>query len=402
MAQLAERMTTMKKSADAVRGLFESMTDPSVISFGGGSPAWATFPVDELRQIADDILQVPGKGQAALAYGNPQGQMELRQVICDKLLPNRGIQGASPRQVIVVNGGLETMNLVSQAYLNKGDVVLVEDPSFVQCIEIFQMLEATCVPVACDDDGVIVEDLKEKFEKYQPKIIYLITSFHNPAARTTSWARRQEIAAFTNQHPETIVIEDDPYVELRYEGEDIPALKTLDTCGNVVFANSFSKIFSPGARVGYCYAEEEIIRHLYDVKTATNSQTSTLIQVLCAEYFNRGYFDDHITKARAFYKEKRDIALAALEKYMPEGTKIVRPEGGLFIWVELPEGSVNTTKLLDRALEKKVSFLPGECFFIGEGRGTNCMRISFGSLTPEQIYSGLSILGGLIREEMDA
>ncbi|MDO4960403.1 MAG: PLP-dependent aminotransferase family protein [Eubacteriales bacterium] len=400
MPAFADRMAKMSARADVTRALYNSMTNKNVISFGGGSPARDTFPVDELREIANDILRGE-RGQEVLAYNDPQGVQAMKEVVAEYMLPRRGINGASPEEVIIVNGGLETMNLTCQAFINKGDIILVEEPSFVQTIQIFDMFEAECIPVECDDDGIIVEDMIAKCEKYNPKMIYIITSFHNPAARTTGIERRKAIAEYVNSK-DVILLEDDPYVELRYDNEDLPAIKAFDKVGNIVYANSFSKIFSPGARLGYCHANTEIIAKLYDAKTATNSQTSTIDQMLCAEYYKRGYYDKHIEECRSFYRTKRDAVITAIEKYFPEGTKILKPEGGLFVWVELPYGSVDTTELYEESVKKiNVAFLAGRKFFINEERGKYGMRLSFGSLSLEQIDGGLKALGGLIKEKME-
>ncbi len=400
MIQFADRMTQMAERADATRKLYNSMTTKGVLSFGGGAPAPDTYPVDELREIANDLLQYPGRGRDALAYSDPQGLVEMRKVVAEKMLPRRGIQGASVDDILIVNGGLETMNLAGQVFLNKGDVVLVENPSFCQTMQIFDMFETKMIPITCDEHGVIVEDMIEKIEKYDPKLVYIITSFHNPAARTTILDRRKRIAEYANTH-DVMILEDDPYVELRYEGEDIPAIKAFDTAGHVIYANSFSKIFSPGSRIGYCYAANEVIRKIYDAKTATNSQTSTLIQMLCAEYFNRGYYDKHIEQCRAFYKVKCDKAVDCLHKYFPEGTKVIKPEGGLFIWVELPENTPDTTTLYDEAVSRlNIAFLAGRTFFVDPKDGDHGMRMSFGSLSLEDIEKGIRQLGDLIKSEM--
>ena len=214
-----------------------------------------------------------------------------------------------------------------------------------------------------------------------------------------SLERRKAVAELANEK-NFIILEDDPYVELRYSGEDLPAIKTFDTTDNVVYANSFSKIFSPGSRLGYVYAEHRILDKLIDAKSATNSHTSMLAQVLCTEFFARGCYDEHLKKLRALHRERRDAMMAALARYMPEGTKWVYPDGGLFSWVELP-GGIDTTELLKDAARYKVAYIAGAGFFAGgTGEGSNCMRISFGNVTPEQIEIGMQRLGELIRSRL--
>lgn len=398
MIEFARRMTDMQKSATIVKKLFGAMTDPETISFGGGAPAKEALPVDIVREIANDVLTYDKRGVEALQYGHPTGILELRQAVADKLLAPKGIE-ASPDDIAIVAGGLETMNLVCQVFINPGDVILVEAPTFVHCVEIFEMFQAKCVSVEMDDNGIILEDLEEKIKKYNPKIIYVIPTFQNPSGRTLSVERRKAIAEMGSKY-DVLVLEDDPYRELRYSGEDLPPIKYFDKTGHTIYANSFSKIFSPGSRLGFVYASPEIIDKIFDAKTATNSQTNGIAQVLCAEFFKRGYYEEHLEKVRAIYKERRDVMIECIDKFLPEGTKRVFPDGGLFTWVELP-GDIDTTKLLEEAAAYKVAFVAGEGFFTdGNGRGRNCMRISFGSVPPEKIRIGMERLGKLIASKM--
>ena len=398
MIEFARRMTDMKKSATIVKKLFGAMTDPETISFGGGAPAKEALPVDIVREIANDVLTYDKRGVEALQYGHPTGILELRQAVADKLLAPKGIK-ASPDDIAIVAGGLETMNLVCQVFINPGDVILVEAPTFVHCVEIFEMFQAKCVSVEMDDNGIILEDLEEKIKKYNPKLIYVIPTFQNPSGRTLSVERRKAVAEMGSKY-DVLVLEDDPYRELRYSGEDLPPIKYFDKTGHTIYANSFSKIFSPGSRLGFVYASPEIIEKIFDAKTATNSQTNGIAQVLCAEFFKRGYYEEHLEKVRAIYKERRDVMIECIDKFLPEGTKRVFPDGGLFTWVELP-GDIDTTKLLEEAAAYKVAFVAGEGFFTdGNGRGRNCMRISFGSVPPEKIRIGMERLGKLIASKM--
>ncbi|MBR5571717.1 MAG: PLP-dependent aminotransferase family protein [Oscillospiraceae bacterium] len=394
MIEFAGRMTDMENSATIVRNLFNAMTDPETISFGGGAPAREALPVDAIREIAADVLTYDQRGVEALQYSHPNGLLDLRQEISEKLLAPKGIH-ASADDIAIVAGGLETMNLICQVFINPGDVILVEAPTFVQCAEIFEMFQAKCVSVEMDDDGIIPEDLEQKIKEYHPKIIYVIPTFQNPSGRTLSVERRKAVAELGSKY-DVLVLEDDPYRELRYSGEDLPPIKYFDKTGHTVYANSLSKIFSPGARLGFVYAAPEIIAKLFDAKTATNSQTNGIAQVLCAEFFKRGYFEPHMEKLRTIYTERRDVMMECLEQYLPAGSKWVFPDGGLFTWVELPD-YFDTTKLLEEAAAYKVAFVAGEGFFTdGGGRGRNCMRMSFGNLPPEKIRIGMERLGKLI------
>lgn len=394
MPNFAQRMLDMEPTAKIIRGLFNAMSDADTISFGGGAPAKEGLPVDIVREICNDVLTTEKRGMEALQYGSVLGVLDLRQAVADVLLAPKGMQ-VSVDELLIVNGGLETMNLLCQVYINPGDVILVESPTFVHCVEIFEMFQAKCIAVECDADGMQMEDLEEKIQQYHPKMVYVIPTFQNPTGKTLPTERRKKMAELGSQY-DVIILEDDPYQELRYSGEVLPPIKCFDQTGHTVYANSFSKIFSPGSRLGYVYADKEIIIRLFDAKTATNSHTSTLAQVICAEFFRRGYYPEHLKKICAIHRERRDAMMACIEKYFPEGTKKVYPDGGLFTWVELP-GKINTTELLKEANERKVHYIAGEGFFVeGNGKGQNCMRISFGNVTPEQIEIGMKRLGDLI------
>ena len=398
MVRLAKRMETMEGSARIVRHLFSAMTDPEMISFGGGAPAMEALPVDIVREIANDVLTRDKRGLEALQYNNPIGLKDLRDVVARILLEPKGVH-AGVDDIMIVNGGLETMNLLCQVVIDPGDVILVESPSFVHCIEIFEMFQAKCVAVETDEDGIVPEDAERKMKEYHPKMVYVIPTFHNPTGKTLTRERRQRLAELGSQY-DVLILEDDPYRDLRYSGEELPPIKVFDKTGHTVLANSFSKIFSPGARLGYVVAAPPIMERLLDAKTATNSHTSALAQVLCAEFFKRGYFGEHLKKIRAIYRERRDVMIDSIDTYLSKGTKRVFPDGGLFTWVEL-SGDINTTELLKEAAAYKVAFIAGEGFFVeGGGKGRNCMRISFGNVPPEKIRVGMERLGRLIASKM--
>ena len=394
MPAFAQRMRAMEKSAAIIRGLFGSMNDPEVISFGGGAPAKEALPVNIVREIANDVIRIGSRGVEALQYGSVMGLSDLREV--SDLLDPKGVK-ANADNIIITNGGLEGMNLLCQLFIDPGDVILVESPTFVHCVEIFEMFQAKCISVAMDENGMIPEDLEEKIKKHSPKTVYVIPTFQNPTGRTLSLDRRKRIAELGSLY-DTIILEDDPYRDIRYSGSDLAPIKAFDATGNTVLANSFSKIFSPGSRLGYVLASDKITPKLFDAKTATNSHTSMLPQVICAEFFKRGYYQAHHKMICDLYRERRDTMIHCIDTFFPSGTKRTFPDGGLFTWVEIP--GMNTTKLLADSLanpEVRVAFVAGEGFFIeGNGMGNNCMRISFGAVQPEKIRIGAERLGGLI------
>lgn len=394
MPKYAQRIEDMEKTARIIRNLFNAMGDAEMISFGGGAPAKEGLPVDEVRKICNEVLTKDKRGIEALQYGDVLGVADLRQAVCDVLLKPKGIY-ADLDEILIVNGGLETMNLLCQVFIDPGDVILVESPTFVHCVEIFEMFQAHCVAVECDEYGIILEDLEKKIQQYHPKFVYVIPTFQNPTGKTLPVDRRKKVAELGSTY-DVIILEDDPYQELRYSGEPLPPIKSFDKTGHTVYANSFSKIFSPGCRLGFVHTTKEIISRLFDAKTATNSHTSTFAQVICAEFFHRGYYAEHLKEICEIHKERRDAMIKAIDQYFPKGTKRVFPDGGLFTWVELP-GNLDTSALLAEANANHVHYIEGASFFVeGNGKGKNCMRISFGNVTPEMIDTGIKRLGNLL------
>ena len=402
MTVFAQRMKTMEKSASIIRGLFGAMNDPGIISFGGGAPAREALPVDIVREITNEVITRDGRGVEALQYGSVMGLPDLREIVVSELLAPKGVKADAGR-IIITSGGLEGMNLLCQLFIDPGDVILVESPTFVHCVEIFEMFQARCVSVAMDENGMIPEDLEAKIREYRPKMVYVIPTFQNPTGRTLSLERRKKVAELGSRY-DTIILEDDPYRDIRYSGTDLPPIKAFNTTGHTVLANSFSKIFSPGSRLGYVLASEEITAKLFDAKTATNSHTSMLPQVICAEFFKRGYYPAHHRMICDLYRERRDVMIESIDKFFPKGTVRTFPDGGLFTWARLP-GGINTTDLLAESLaapDVRVAYVAGEGFFIeGNGMGNDCMRISFGGVPPEKIRIGAERLGKLLCSRLD-
>lgn len=398
MPEYAKRIKTMEGSARIIRNLFNAMTDPSVISFGGGAPAKEALPIDIVREITDEVMRADARGVTALQYGDPLGLKDLREVVCTELMEPKGVH-CEPDQVLITTGGLETMNLICQIYIEPGDVILVESPTFMHCVEIFDMFQAKCIAVETDEDGMVMSDVEKKIQEYHPKMIYVVPTFQNPTGKTLPTDRRKKLAELGSQY-DVIILEDDPYRDIRYSGHDLPPIKTFDTTGHTVLANSFSKIFSPGSRLGYVVATKELIQLFYEVQTATVSHTSMLTQVICAEFFKRGYYPKHHEMICDLYRERRDTMMACFDKYFPSCVKHTYPDGGMFTWVECPE-SIDTTALLEEAVENKVAYVAGEGFYVeGNGKGRNCMRMSFTGVTPENIEIGMERLGKLIASKL--
>lgn len=398
MTKFAKRMAYMQSTSDVIRYLFESMTDPETISFGGGAPAREALPVELVHEIAGGILTREARGVQALQYGNPIGIPELRQAVIERLLATKGLN-AGLENVIIVAGGIEGLNLLGQVYLEPGDVVLVESPTFVHAVQVFKMFEARCVACETDDNGLVMEDVEAKIRQLAPKMVYVIPTFQNPSGRTMSLERRRALAELGSRY-DVVILEDDPYCEMRYSGQALPPVKYFDETGHTIFANSFSKIFSPGSRLGYVFADEPVVRKLYEAKMATNSHTNVVTQLLCAEFFNRGLFESHLQRIRDIHRERRDVMMECIQSMLPQEVKSVYPDGGLFTWVELP-GQVDTTTMLRAAVAQKVAYMPGREFFVeGQPIRDNCMRVSFGGVTPEKIQVGMERLAGVIRAKL--
>lgn len=401
MQKYARRMGAMAETAAVVKGLFGALNDPELISLGIGAPAKEALPVDILREISNDVLRTDTRGIEALQYGPTAGALDLRQIIVEQLLEPKGVH-TDADHIMVTVGGLETISLTCELFIDPGDIILVEKPTFVHAIETFEMFEARCIGVEMDDDGMIMEDLENKIKKHHPKMIYVIPTFQNPSGRTLSLARRKRLAEIAAEY-DVLVMEDDPYRDIRYSGEDLTPIKAFDTSGNVILGNSFSKIFSAGSRLGYMVAnDDKMMEHLKDAKSALNSHTSLLPQILCAEFFKRGYYPAHHKMICDLYRERRDTMVECLKTYFPEGTKFTYPDGGLFTWAQLP-GGLNTTELLPEAISRKdvkVAYVAGEKFFPDGAPVTNCMRISFGAVAPEKIRIATERLGRMLCEKL--
>ncbi|MBQ1281778.1 MAG: PLP-dependent aminotransferase family protein [Oscillospiraceae bacterium] len=401
MQKYARRMDRMMETAAVVKGLFGALGDPELISLGIGAPAKEALPVDILREISNDILRTESRGIEALQYGPTVGIKDLREVIAEQLLAPKGVH-VSPDQIMITVGGLEGISLTCELFIDPGDIILVEKPTFVHAVETFDMFEARCIGVEMDDDGMILEDLEEKIKKYHPKMVYVIPTFQNPSGRTMCLARRKRLAEIAAEY-DVLVMEDDPYRDIRYSGEDLAPIKSFDTSGNVILGNSFSKIFSAGSRLGYLVASDaKMMEYMKDAKSALNSHTSLLPQILCAEFFKRGYFPAHHKMICDLYRERRDTMVESIRAYFPEGTKFVYPDGGLFTWAQLP-GGLNTAELLKESVARpdvKVSYVAGEKFFTDGEPVTNCMRLSFGAIPPEKIRTAVARLGAMLCEKL--
>lgn len=394
MVQFADRMNRV--SGEAVREILKMMADTEIVSFGGGSPAKETFPVDIIKEIVDSSLSKNPTG--LLQYGLTEGWMPLRKAYLEHIVQPKGVK-ADLENVMILTGSTQGIGLLAEIFLDPGDYVLVESPTFLSTLSVLKKFDAKCIAVQVDDDGMVIEDLEEKMKQYHPKMLYSIPTFQNPTGRTIPADRRKKIAALAAKY-DVIVLEDDPYCELRYRGDAVPPIKSFDESGHVVMLNSFSKIVSPGLRVGAMTAEPHIIRKISDAKQLADTHTPNLPQEICAEFLNRGLLPGHLKAITPLYAERMDTMLNGIAKYFPKTCKYTTPEGGLFVWVQLPDHA-DAQALLKRAVsEMKVAFIPGRPFFINPDEGNSSIRLNFSSNPPEKIAKGMEALGNFFTEAL--
>lgn len=389
---LAQRMSRMKTSA--VREILKVAERPDVLSFAGGLPAPELFPVEAIAQAHAEVFAE--EGRAALQYSTTEGYGPLREWICSHL----GRQGlhAATEQVLITNGSQQGIDLVAKVMLDPGDVVVVENPSYLAALQNFSGYEASYAVVGSDDQGMRVDELEGLLEEFphggrKPKLIYLVPNFQNPKGTTLSLERRHALVRFAQRH-RILILEDNPYGELRFRGEHLPPLASLDTEGVVVSLGTFSKTLAPGLRIGWAVGPRELIRALTVVKQSADLHTSTVAQRATARLLSRFDYYANLDKLRAVYGERCQAMLASLEKHMPEGTRWTQPDGGMFLWVELPRG-MSADTLFPLALEKRVAFVPGAPFFAAEPR-TEFLRLNFSNRPPELVEEGMRRLSAVI------
>lgn len=401
MTTYAERIKVMEEEVIKLNSLTGSLTALDMVSFAAGAPAKEAYPLEIIRDISQDVFRKETRGYQALMYGSTVGIQDLREAIRDCLLAPRGLE-VNVDNIMVTAGGIQPMSLLCQLFINPGDVILVEAPSFVHATMIFKMYEAKIIPCSMDDNGLIIEEVEEKIKKYNPKMVYTIPTFQNPTGITLSVERRMKLAELGSKY-DVIILEDDPYREIRYSGEHLPTIKSFDKTGNTVFANSFSKIFSPGSRLGYIVASDEIIAKLKSIKLGLDTCTNTVTQVICAEFFKRGYYPQHLENLCNLYKSRRDAMLESLDKYFPEGTKHTMPDGGYYVWAELP-GDLDAWELAGEVAEKlNICYGIGYAFYSEgnpNGVGKNCMRLNFSGLTENLIRENIEKLGAFFKSKL--
>ena len=370
-------------TGSAIREIFKVIAQPGMISFAGGNPSLEALPDQQVSELAQYVLAHDGK--AILQYGATEGYPpfveSLKSYVEDQL-------GVSVPAVLPVTGSTQAMDLLCKALLDPGDTVLVENPSFLGNLQCLKLYQANLVPVESDEDGLIPDDLEQKIIQYHPKLLYTIPTFQNPTGKTLPDSRRRAVANLANRYG-IVVAEDDPYRDLRYEGEKVKAIKSYDQNGWVMFLGSFSKTISPGLRIGYIAGDAGIIRKCTIGKQSTDVHSANLNQAVVDQYLRRNLLPDHIQTICKGYGAKMRKMLQYLEQF-PDGVRFTRPQGGLFIWAELPE-HIDTVKLLSKAVERKVAYVPGT-YFCADGGHLNTLRLNFSNADLATIQRGMALL----------
>jgi len=389
----ADRVRRMR--ASEIRELLKVTQHPDIISFAGGMPSPDSFPVNAIKRMVAKVLERHGK--QALQYGTTEGLESLREALARRM-KKFGIK-CDKDGILIASGAEQVIDLIAKIFINPGDYIVVENPTFLGAIVSFNSYQARYIPIPMDDDGMVTSVLEKALERCRklPKFIYTVPTFQNPCGVTLSLERRKHLLRLAEKYKIPIV-EDDAYSELRYSGKALPSLKSLDIKGIVIHVRTFSKILAPGLRLGWAVADKKILRKLVIAKQGTDSCTNTLSQYIADEYLRSGLINKQIPKIRRMYKRKRDIMLRALQKHFPKNIRWTRPEGGLFLWVTLPE-DISIKKIQGQALKEKVAFVQGAAFFV-KNKKYNTMRLNFSNTDDKKIEEGIRRLAKIIKKNL--
>jgi len=393
-------LRTRRMQSSAVRELLKLTEKPDLISFAGGLPAPEVFPIAEFREAAERVLTQ--SGAQSLQYSTTEGCARLREMIV-RHTSRYGIV-VQPENILITSGSQQALDLIGKVFLNSGDRIAVERPTYLGALQAWNAYQAQFLGIAMDDEGMRTDEL-ESVLRSGPKFLYALPNFQNPTGVTMSLKRRELLIEMAD-HFGVPIIEDDPYGQLRYEGDHLPSLNVIDArardgkpfSGNVIYLSTFSKTLAPGLRLAWVVAPAEVILKLVQAKQGTDLHTSTFVQMVAYEIARGGFLDKHVQHIRAVYGARRDAILAALKRHMPPGVRWTKPQGGLFIWTILPE-QMSATELLRTAIDERVAFVPGSAFY-DDGSGQNTMRLNFSNATPERIEEGIARLGAVIRRAL--
>lgn len=392
-AELAGRMAEMRTSE--IREILKLTQKPGMISFAGGLPAAELFPVERVAKVTEEVLA--RDGYRALQYSTTEGDPELREAIAERMNRVLGTDVGTD-EILITSGSQQGLDLSGKLFLDEGDVVLCESPTYLGAINALRAYRPRFVEVATDDEGMVIAELERCLaENERVKLAYVVPEFQNPTGRTWSLERRRAFLEVMSQHGLPI-LEDSPYAELRFEGEAVPSLKTLDTRGLVVFLGTFSKTFCPGLRVGWLAAERAMRERYVMIKQGADLHTSTLCQRQVAVYLELFDLEVDIERIRDTYRRRRDVMLRAMTEAFPGAIRYNRPQGGMFLWVELPAG-IDARKVLELSLEDGVAFVPGSSFYPNGGH-ENTMRLNFSAMPEERIEDGVRRLARVLEKAL--
>jgi 2-aminoadipate transaminase len=370
-----------------------------MISFAGGLPNPLAFPVDIINECIEKIFHKDIN--SPLQYGTTEGLTQLRGVLAERMKKNNHIN-CELHDVLITSGAQQALSLIALCFLDPGDTYLTTTPAYLGAIQAFHAFEANCETIPMNDEGIDTDSLRRNLKRLNrtgvnPKFIYTVPTYQNPSGETMSLNHRKELLDIASEY-DFLIIEDDPYSEIIFEGERIPPIKSFDIKGRVIYISTFSKILAPGFRLGWTIASKEILDRLILTKQATDLCTNGFSQHIAFEYINGGYLDKHVERIKKLYKRKRDIMLKALKEYLPSNVKWTVPMGGMFIWITLPK-SIDTRLMFQKAIIKKVAYVIGEAFY-PEGGNYNSMRLNFSYSEDNQIREGIKRLAEVIQEEL--
>ncbi|MCY3780568.1 MAG: PLP-dependent aminotransferase family protein [Chloroflexi bacterium] len=386
---MSQRTSGMQRNP--IREILRALGQPGMISLAGGIPAPESFPIEELYRINENVLD--RYGAAALQYDLTEGFAPFREALVG-FLAQKGVE-ADSEQLLVFNGSQSVLDTLGKILISPGDVIALESPSYLGAISAFSSYSPEYVSIETDDDGIIPESLERVMDQHAVKFVYLVATFQNPTGRTLSLRRRDEIAAIVKER-NALIIEDDPYSDLRYRGEVLPPLHSFAP-ENTVYASTLSKIFAPGLRLGFCIAPPLIREWLYTAKQGADLHSNTYAQALATEYICGGFIERQVPKIIELYRPRQEAMLAAMDRHFPREYRWTKPEGGMFIWVDGPAG-IDAEQVYWKAIERNVAFVPGKYFYINPDDGPATMRLNFTRADEAAIDKAIAALGQVLRE----
>ncbi len=385
--------------ASEIRELLKLTQQPDIISFAGGLPNPASFPLDNIREIVESLMEK--EGPYILQYGSTEGVNSFRDALVEYMASRYNVH-TKRDNILITAGSQQALYLLAKIFVNPGDPVIIEAPTYIGVLTAFQSYYPSYTAIEMDEHGMNTELLEDalrkmKAENKKPKLIYTIPTFQNPAGVTMSIERRKHMIELAEEY-DVIVVEDDPYGELRYSGDRLPLLKSMDKSGHVIYLGTFSKVLAPGMRLAHMIADEEVIHKSVLAKQGIDLCTNTFAQYIARDYIKGGYMERHLPEIIELYRSHRDLMLDVMEDEFPDGVNWTKPDGGMFLWATLPE-HVDTGEMFKKAVENKVAYVVGSAFFPDRSH-KNTMRLNFTYSTEEQIKEGIKRLAKVIKEEI--